>query len=284
MDRYPHTHQQKKTVLALYAIAMSLRNKHVLCTLNLSRHSASESIESILEFSDVGLMTGGVIIQSQCVLLEIWHSMQYKGSDVIRKVVWIIFDEVYYMCDRERGWYGKRALSWPQKTLDSYSSLLRCPMQRGLLIGLQRCFKVAFYFFFYHQIMMTVDACYVRVEWEAYEDIVQVHRQPCHVFYPDYRPTTLQHYVFPSGSDGLYLLVDEKGKYCEDIFHKGMLLCLLVKVRGKGGMENGRRAFRPDIMEAIAWAKGSKFYEIMEITQVFEGSLIRAIRRLDDVL
>lgn len=44
-------------------------------------------------------------------------------------------------------------------------------------------------------------------------------------------------------------------------------------------------SFRPDIMEAVyAWAKGYKFYEIMEITQVFEGSLIRAIRRLEEVL
>jgi superfamily II RNA helicase len=30
------------------------------------------------------------------------------------------------------------------------------------------------------------------------------------------------------------------------------------------------KSFRPDIMEVVyAWAKGSKFYEIMEITQVF---------------
>ncbi|KAI3903400.1 hypothetical protein MKW98_032054, partial [Papaver atlanticum] len=44
-------------------------------------------------------------------------------------------------------------------------------------------------------------------------------------------------------------------------------------------------SFRPDIMEVVyAWAKGSKFYEIMEIAQVFEGSLIRAIRRLEEVL
>lgn len=44
-------------------------------------------------------------------------------------------------------------------------------------------------------------------------------------------------------------------------------------------------SFRPDIMEAVyAWAKGSKFYEIMEITQVFEGSLIRAIRRMEEIL
>ncbi|TQD96030.1 hypothetical protein C1H46_018372 [Malus baccata] len=38
-------------------------------------------------------------------------------------------------------------------------------------------------------------------------------------------------------------------------------------------------------MEAVyAWAKGSKFYEIMSATPVFEGSLIRAIRRLEEVL
>ena len=38
-------------------------------------------------------------------------------------------------------------------------------------------------------------------------------------------------------------------------------------------------------MEAVySWAKGSKFYQIMEMTQVFEGSLIRAIRRLEEVL
>ena len=44
-------------------------------------------------------------------------------------------------------------------------------------------------------------------------------------------------------------------------------------------------SFRPDIMEAVySWAKGSKFYEIMEITQVFEGSLIRGIRRMEEIL
>ncbi|XP_028777898.1 DExH-box ATP-dependent RNA helicase DExH9-like [Neltuma alba] len=44
-------------------------------------------------------------------------------------------------------------------------------------------------------------------------------------------------------------------------------------------------SFRPDIMEAVyAWAKGSKFYDIMEITQVSEGRLISAIRRLEELL
>jgi ATP-dependent RNA helicase DOB1 len=29
--------------------------------------------------------------------------MQYRGSEVMREVAWIIFDEVHYMRDRERG-------------------------------------------------------------------------------------------------------------------------------------------------------------------------------------
>lgn len=50
-------------------------------------------------------------------------------------------------------------------------------------------------------------------------------------------------------------------------------------------VENFVNSFRPDIMEAVySWARGSKFYQIMEMTQVFEGSLIRAIRRLEEVL
>ncbi|KAG2288520.1 hypothetical protein Bca52824_048124 [Brassica carinata] len=50
-------------------------------------------------------------------------------------------------------------------------------------------------------------------------------------------------------------------------------------------LESFVHSFRPDIMEAVyAWAKGSKFYEIMEIACVFEGSMIRAIRRMEEVL
>lgn len=49
-----------------------------------------------------------------------------------------------------------------------------------------------------------------------------MHQQPCHIVYTDYRPTPLQHYLFPSGGDGLYLVVDEKGKFREDSFQKAL--------------------------------------------------------------
>jgi ATP-dependent RNA helicase DOB1 len=39
----------------------------------------------------------------QVMTTEIWRSMQYKGSEVMREVAWVIFDEVHYMRDRERG-------------------------------------------------------------------------------------------------------------------------------------------------------------------------------------
>jgi superfamily II RNA helicase len=41
------------------------------------------------------------------------------------------------------------------------------------------------------------------------------YHQPCHVVYTDYRPTPLQHYIFPGGGDGLHLVVDELGNFRE---------------------------------------------------------------------
>lgn len=37
-----------------------------------------------------------------------------------------------------------------------------------------------------------------------------------------YRPVPLQHFVFPSGAEGLYLVVDQKGKFREENFQKAM--------------------------------------------------------------
>ncbi|KAL6340497.1 hypothetical protein AAG906_006162 [Vitis piasezkii] len=104
-------------------------------------------------------------------------------------------------------WYGKKALSWLQGTHDLYSSQQLCLMQRNSLIGLQR---------------------------------MQVHQQPCHIVYTDYRPTPLQHYIFPSGGDGLYLVVDEKGKFREDSFQKA-LNALVPAGEGDKKRENGKR-------------------------------------------
>lgn len=53
------------------------------------------------EFGDVGLMTGDVTINpsANCIVMttEILRSMIYRGSELLREVAWVIFDEIHYM-------------------------------------------------------------------------------------------------------------------------------------------------------------------------------------------
>lgn len=43
--------------------------------------------------------------------------------------------------------------------------------------------------------------------------------------------------------------------------------------------------FRPELMAAAhAWARGQRFAEVIKIADVFEGSLVRAVRRLEELL
>ncbi|KAI2660021.1 Exosome RNA helicase MTR4 [Labeo rohita] len=57
------------------------------------------------EFQDVGLMTGDVTINptASCLVMttEILRSMLYRGSEVMREVAWVIFDEIHYMRDSD---------------------------------------------------------------------------------------------------------------------------------------------------------------------------------------
>jgi ATP-dependent RNA helicase DOB1 len=102
-----------KTVVAEYAIAMAFRDKQkVIYTSPLKALSNQKFRELTEEFGgpeghDVGLMTGDVSINpnATCVVMttEVLRSMLYRGSDISREVKWIIFDEVHYMRDRERG-------------------------------------------------------------------------------------------------------------------------------------------------------------------------------------
>ena len=57
---------------------------------------------------------------------------------------------------------------------------------------------------------------------EFAEWICSIKHQPCNVVYTDFRPVPLQHYLFPSGGNGIYLAVDEKGEFREDNFNKAL--------------------------------------------------------------
>ncbi|KAG8131098.1 putative Superkiller viralicidic activity 2-like protein [Naja naja] len=97
-----------KTVCAEYAIALALREKQrVIFTSPIKALSNQKYREMYEEFQDVGLMTGDVTINptASCLVMttEILRSMLYRGSEVMREVAWVIFDEIHYMRNSERG-------------------------------------------------------------------------------------------------------------------------------------------------------------------------------------
>ena len=181
-----------KTVVAEYAIAQCLQNnQRVIYTSPIKALSNQKYREFMAEFSDVGLMTGDVTINptATCLVMttEILRSMLYRGSEIMREVGWVVFDEIHYLRDKTRG------VVWEE-------TIILLPD------------KVRYVF-----LSATIPNAMQFAEW-----ITKTHGQPCHVVYTDFRPTPLQHYFFPAGADGIHLIVDEKGIFREDNFQKAM--------------------------------------------------------------
>lgn len=179
-----------KTAVAEYAIAMAFKEKQrVIYTSPLKALSNQKYRELSQEFSDVGLMTGDVTLSpnASCLVMttEILRGMLYRGSEVLKEVAWVIFDEIHYMKDRERG------VVWEES-----------------IVFLPPAIKMVF-------LSATMSNATEFAEW-----ICNIHKQPCHVVYTDFRPTPLQHYVFPVGGSGLYLVVDENEQFKEGNFLK----------------------------------------------------------------
>ncbi|KAK3344301.1 rRNA-processing arch domain-containing protein [Lasiosphaeria hispida] len=183
-----------KTVVAEYAIAQCLkRNQRVIYTSPIKALSNQKYRDFQAEFGDVGLMTGDVTINptASCLVMttEILRSMLYRGSEIMREVAWVIFDEIHYMRDKIRG------VVWEE-------TIILLPD------------KVRYVF-----LSATIPNAFQFAEW-----IAKIHRQACHVVYTDFRPTPLQNYFFPAGGAGILLIVDEKGNFKENNFNKAMAL------------------------------------------------------------
>lgn len=104
-----------KTVVAEYAIALS--QKHMTRTIYTSPIKALSNQkyrDFRRTFKDVGLITGDFQINptAACLIMttEILRSMLYCGSDVTRDLEYVIFDEVHYINDKERGHVWEQAL------------------------------------------------------------------------------------------------------------------------------------------------------------------------------
>lgn len=199
-----------KTVVAEYAIAQALRDKQrVVYTTPIKALSNQKYREFYEEFRDVGLITGDVTINptASCLIMttEILRLMLFRGSELMREVGWVIFDEIHYMRDKERG------VVWEE-------TIILLP-------------DTVHYVF----LSATIPNARQFAEW-----IAHLHRQTCHVVYTDYRPVPLQHYIFPAGGEGLHLVLDEKGNFKEDNFNLAMANLQAAGDAAKGD-QRGRR-------------------------------------------
>ncbi|XP_037007231.2 SKI2 subunit of superkiller complex protein [Artibeus jamaicensis] len=176
-----------KTVVAEYAIALA--QKHMTRTIYTSPIKAlsNQKFRDFRNtFGDVGLLTGDVQLHSEasCLIMttEILRSMLYSGSDVIRDLEWVIFDEVHYINDAERG------VVWEEV-------LIMLPEHVSVIL-----------------LSATVPNALEFADW-----IGRLKRRQIYVISTVARPIPLEHYLFtgnsPKTQDELFLLLDSQGTF-----------------------------------------------------------------------
>ena len=221
-----------KTAVAEYAIAMAFRdNQKVVYTSPLKALSNQKFRELQEDFEDVGLMTGDNSLHpnANCIVMttEIMRSMIYKGSETMREVAWVIFDEVHYMKDKERG------VVWEE-------SIIFLPPQ----------VKMVF-------LSATLSNANEFASWVA-----TLRGEPCHVIYTDQRPVPLQHFGFPLGGDGMHLLCDEFGNFKSEAFND---LKRSFKETEKGSKGKGGKGGKGDEQDLFRLVKTLKDMEDLPI-------------------
>ncbi|KAK1443673.1 ATP-dependent RNA helicase ski2-like protein [Babesia gibsoni] len=181
-----------KTVVAEYAIAMGLRDKgRIIYTSPIKALSNQKYRNLCDDFVDVGLMTGDVTLNPDASVMvmttEILRSMLYRGSEIVQEMKCVIFDEVHYMRDAERG------VVWEE-------TIILIPQKVHLVF-----------------LSATIPNHIEFAEW-----ICRIKNMPCNVISTDYRPTPLMHYIYVPQSKGLHLVLDDSGRFRQDGFLKAI--------------------------------------------------------------
>ena len=167
-----------KTAIALYAVKSAInQNSRVVYTSPIKALSNQKYRELQNQYGEVGLITGDVTINPNAPILvmttEILRMMLYRGDELIRELTWVIYDEIHYMRDIERG------VVWEES-----------------IIMLPDAVKFVF-------LSATIPNARDFSEW-----IASIHNQPCHVVYTERRPVPLKFYLSPVGNPDPILVKD----------------------------------------------------------------------------
>ncbi|CAO2169732.1 unnamed protein product [Urochloa humidicola] len=178
-----------KMAIAEYAIAMSFREtKKIIYASPFKSLSNQMYRELSMVFDSIGLMTDDVTLhpEARCLVMttEILRANLCSGS-VVFDVGWVVFD-------------GIHCLEHPESGIALEESIIFLPPEIKMIF-----------------LSAPMSNAPEFAEW-----ICNLHRQPCHVVSTDFRPTALEHYVFPVGGSEMHLIIDEDGQLREDNFVK----------------------------------------------------------------
>ena len=172
-----------KTVVAEYAIALAAKHMtKAIYTSPIKALSNQKFRDFRQEFDDVGILTGDVQIrpEASCLIMttEILRSMLYRGADLIRDVEYVIFDEVHYVNDLERG------VVWEEV-------IIMLPEHVTLIL-----------------LSATVPNTYEFASW-----VGRTKKKDIYVISTPKRPVPLEHYLWANKS--MYKIVNAEKKFLE---------------------------------------------------------------------
>ncbi|KAG8190787.1 hypothetical protein JTE90_005823 [Oedothorax gibbosus] len=183
-----------KTTVAEYAIHLCEKHKsRVIYTSPIKALSNQKFSDFRERFGEVGLITGDIQKNEKafCLIMttEILRSMLYHGSSVIPELEWVIFDEVHYLNDSERG------VVWEEV-------FIMLPDHVNLIM-----------------LSATVSNPAELAEW-----VGDIKKRKIHVISTPKRPVPLVHHLY-TGSVGqsqedMFPIVNENGKFLERMYQK----------------------------------------------------------------
>ncbi|KAL3418917.1 ATP-dependent RNA helicase [Phlyctema vagabunda] len=172
-----------KTVVAEYAIALAAKHMTKAIYTSPIKALSNQKFRDFREvFDEVGILTGDVQIspEASCLIMttEILRSMLYRGADIIRDVEFVIFDEVHYVNDLERG------VVWEEV-------IIMLPEHVTLIL-----------------LSATVPNTYEFASW-----VGRTKHKDIYVISTPKRPVPLEHYLW--ADKGIHKIVDSEKRFIE---------------------------------------------------------------------
>ncbi|KAH8381825.1 hypothetical protein KR009_000456 [Drosophila setifemur] len=202
-----------KTVVAEYAIALSKRDlTRTIYTSPIKALSNQKYRDFRKTFKDVGLITGDLQIEptASCLIMttEILRSMLYCGSEVTRDLEYVIFDEVHYINNPERGHVWEEVI-------------ILLPDHVNIIM-----------------LSATVPNTMELADW-----VGSTKKRKVYVISTLKRPVPLTHFLYTGSGgksrDDIFLLVDAQGRYLQGNYEKAVERKKEMQGKAKGGGGGG---------------------------------------------